>query len=68
MCKFPFYIVNMLTRLRDFELYVFRWLDNVLLFEKKFLHQLMTSNDRFRKEKNFTKKDFESNILPGNLD
>lgn len=57
----------MLTRLRDFELYVFRWLDNVLLFEKKFLHQLMTSNDRFRKEKNFTKKDFESNILPGNL-
>ena len=58
----------MLTRLRDFELYVFRWLDNVLLFEKKFLHQLMTSNDRFRKEKNFTKKDFESNILPGNLD
>ena len=68
MCKFPFYIVNMLTRLRDFELYMFRWLDNVLLFEKKFLHQLMTSNDRFRKEKNFTKKDFESNILPGNLD
>ena len=58
----------MLTRLRDFELYMFRWLDNVLLFEKKFLHQLMTSNDRFRKEKNFTKKDFESNILPGNLD
>jgi len=32
------------------------------------LHQLMTSNDRFRKEKIFTKKDFESNILPGNLD
>ena len=61
-------IVNMLTRLRDFEFYMFRWLDNVLLFEKKFLHQLMTSNDRFRKEKNFTKKDFESNILPGNLD
>ena len=67
MRKFPFYMVNMLTRLRDFELYMFRWLDNVLLFEKKFLHQLMTSNDRFRKEKNFTKKDFESNILPGNL-
>ena len=67
MHKFPFYIVNMLTRLRDFELYMFRWLDNVLLFEKKFLHQLMTSNDRFRKETNFTKKDFESNILPGNL-
>ena len=57
-------------RLRDFEFYMFRWLDNVLLFEKKFLHQLMLGVVKWQidLEKKFTKKkDFESNILPSNL-